>query len=203
MLPFPSPGDLPNPVMEPGFLHCRQILYHLSHQGSPHISCHYSICFVLLSVKKKVAQSCLTLCDPMTIQSMEFSRPEYWSVQLQLQIWRSRSPRDLPNPGIEPRSPALQEILYQLNHRESPRILEWVAYPFSRRSFWLRNAGKFFTNWAIREAHKTFPINFLTVMQQGRGARSWKWQLLSPPARQMIFNDSHERPHFSFMRPHS
>ena len=28
----------------------------------------------------KVAQSCLTLCDPHgLIQSMEFSRPEYWS----------------------------------------------------------------------------------------------------------------------------
>ena len=25
----------------------------------------------------KVAQSCLTLCDPCTRQSMEFSRPEY------------------------------------------------------------------------------------------------------------------------------
>ena len=33
-------------------------------------------------VKVKVAQSCLTLCDPVTpwtIQSMESSRPEYWS----------------------------------------------------------------------------------------------------------------------------
>ena len=27
----PTPGDLPNP----GLLHCRQILYHLSHQRSP------------------------------------------------------------------------------------------------------------------------------------------------------------------------
>ena len=27
----------------------------------------------------KVAQSCLTLCNPMTVQSMEFSRPEYWN----------------------------------------------------------------------------------------------------------------------------
>ena len=27
----------------------------------------------------KVAQSCPTLCNPMDIQSMEFSRPEYWS----------------------------------------------------------------------------------------------------------------------------
>ena len=33
-LPFPSPGDLPNPGLKPGLLHCRQILYHLSHQGS-------------------------------------------------------------------------------------------------------------------------------------------------------------------------
>ena len=39
----------------------------------------------------------------------------------------------------------------------APR-LEWVAYPFSRGSSWLRNptgvsciAGGFFTNWAIRE----------------------------------------------------
>ena len=29
-LPFPSPGDLP----DPGLLYCRQLLYHLSHQGS-------------------------------------------------------------------------------------------------------------------------------------------------------------------------
>ena len=34
-LPCPSPGDLPDPGIKPGLLHCRQILYHLSHQGSP------------------------------------------------------------------------------------------------------------------------------------------------------------------------
>ena len=33
-LPFPSPGDLPDPRTEPGSLHCKQTLYHLSHQGS-------------------------------------------------------------------------------------------------------------------------------------------------------------------------
>ena len=33
-LPCPSPGDLPNPGLNPVFLHCRQILHHLSHQGS-------------------------------------------------------------------------------------------------------------------------------------------------------------------------
>ena len=50
----------------------------------------------------KVAQSCPTLCDPWTIQSLEFSRPEYWSG------WPFRSSRDLPNPGVEHRSPTLQ-----------------------------------------------------------------------------------------------
>ena len=30
---FPSPGDLPTQESNPGFLHCRQTLYPLSHQG--------------------------------------------------------------------------------------------------------------------------------------------------------------------------
>ena len=38
----------------------------------------------------------------MTPWTVEFSRPEYWSGLLLL------SPGDLPSPGIEPRSPALQ-----------------------------------------------------------------------------------------------
>ena len=48
---------------------------------------------------------------------------------------------------------------YQLSHMGSPRILEWVAYPFSSGSSRPRNwtkvsciAGGFFTSWAIREA---------------------------------------------------
>ena len=50
-------------------------------------------------------------------------------------------------------------ILYQLSHKGSPRILEWVAYPFSSSSSRPRNwtrvsciTSGFFTNWAIREA---------------------------------------------------
>ena len=31
-LPFPSPEDLPDPGIKAGLTHCRQILYHLSHQ---------------------------------------------------------------------------------------------------------------------------------------------------------------------------
>ena len=50
-------------------------------------------------------------------------------------------------------------ILYQLSHKGSPKILEWVAYPFFSGSCWPRSqtrvpyiAGRLFTNWAIREA---------------------------------------------------
>ena len=38
---------------------------------------------------------------PWTIQSKEFSRPEYWNG------WPFTSLRDLPNPGNKPRSPPL------------------------------------------------------------------------------------------------
>ena len=55
--------------------------------------------------------------------------------------------------------PHRRRILYQLSHEGSPRILEWVAYPFSSTSSSPRTqtgisciAGRFFTNWAIREA---------------------------------------------------
>ena len=55
-----------------------------------------------ISEKVKVAWSCPALWDPMYIQCMEFSRPKYWSGQ------SFPSARDLPNPGTEPGSPALQ-----------------------------------------------------------------------------------------------
>ena len=52
-----------------------------------------------------------------------------------------------------------RQILYHLSYQVSPRILEWVAYPFSRGPSWPRNwtgvsciAGGFFTSWAPREA---------------------------------------------------
>ena len=42
----------------------------------------------------------------------------------------SLTPGDLPNPGIL----HYRQILYQLSHKGSLRILEWVAYPSSRGS---------------------------------------------------------------------
>ena len=66
-----------------------------------------------MKVKEKVAQSCLTLCDPMA---------------------------------------------YIVHGILQARILEWVAFPFSRGSSQPRDqtqvsciAGRFFTSWATRE----------------------------------------------------
>ena len=43
-------------------------------------------------------------------------------------------PGDLPNQGWNPGLLHCRQILYQLSHKRSPRILEWVAYPLSRGS---------------------------------------------------------------------
>ena len=64
-----------------------------------------------------------------------------------------------PTQGSNPGLLHCRQILYQLSHKGSQRILEWVAYPFSSGSAQPKNqtgvsciAGRFFTNWAIREA---------------------------------------------------
>ena len=71
----------------------------------------------------------------------------------------------VPTQGSNPSLPHCRRILYQLSHKGSPRILEWVAYPFSSGSSQHRNqtgvsciAGGCLTNWAIREA-PTIPFS--------------------------------------------
>ena len=79
-------------------------------------------------------------------------RPEYWNGSHSL--LQGIFPTQGSNLGLL----HCREILYQLSHRGSPRILEWVVYPFSSRFSQLRNrigisclAGRFFTSWAIKE----------------------------------------------------
>ena len=54
---------------------------------------------------------------PWTIQFMEFSRPEYWNG------YPFPTPRDLPNPRIKPRSPALQADSLPAELSEKPRCV--------------------------------------------------------------------------------
>ena len=53
--------------------------------------------------ESEVIQSCLTLSTSWTVAYQEFSRQEYWSGL------SFPSSGDLPDPGIEPRSPEFQE----------------------------------------------------------------------------------------------
>ena len=77
-----------------------------------------------------------------------------------------------PTQGLNPGLLHCRRILYQLSHKGSPKILEWVAYPFSRGSSWPRGqtgvcciAGRFFTNWAMREAMGAKGVKFNVVVQ--------------------------------------
>ena len=79
---------------------------------------------VCVCVCAPAAQSCLTLCDPVDCScqaplSIGFSRQEHWSGV------PFPSPGDLPNPGIEPRSPALQADSLP---SEPPEML-WIHGP--------------------------------------------------------------------------
>ena len=103
------------------------------------------------------AQSCLTLCNPITVHGILQARVLEWvafpfSRESLLQVI-------FPTQGLNPGLPHCRWILYQLNHKGSPRILEWVVYPFLIISSQPRNqtkvsciAGRFFTNWATKEA---------------------------------------------------
>ena len=73
-----------------------------------------------------VAQSCLTLCNhmdcslPGSICPWGFSRQEYWSGL------PCPPPRDLPNPGIEPRSPSLQEDSLPAEPQGKPDLISEI-----------------------------------------------------------------------------
>ena len=94
--PFPSPGNLLDPGIKP---------------ESPGLTGGFFTTEIPGNVAEsvsEVAELCLALCDPMDCSvayqapmSMELSRQEYWSGL------PFPSLGDLPDPGIEPRSPTL------------------------------------------------------------------------------------------------
>ena len=77
--------------------------------------------YKLLYSNALVTQSCLTLCDPMDCSPSG----SYVHGILQARILECVAmppPGNLPNPGIQLESPALQKILYHLSHQGSPSI---------------------------------------------------------------------------------
>ena len=60
-----------------------------------------------------------------------------------------------PTQGLNPGFPHCRQILYWLSCQGCPRILYWVAYPFSTGSSWTRVsciAGGFFNSWSTKDA---------------------------------------------------
>ena len=125
----------------------------------------YSLCILYKVLKVLV----VTLCNSSESESCSVVSNSLWPHGL-YSPWNSIDQntgignlsllqRIFPTQGSNPGFPHCRQILYQLSHKGSPRTLEWVAYPFSRGSSRPRNwtgvshiAGRFFTNWAIREA---------------------------------------------------
>ena len=99
----------------------------------------FSTSFVTCAVLCLITQSCLNLCDPMdcnpTGSSVHGDSPgkniEMGCHALLQGIF--------PTQGSNPDLLQCRWILYHLRHQGIPRILEWVAYPFSRESCWSRN----------------------------------------------------------------
>ena len=89
---------------------------------------------------------------PGTTQSMEFSRPEYWSGQ------PFPSPGELPNPGIKPRSPALQADSLPAGPQGSPR----TEYMLAKKN--------------KKQTNSDFPASPM-VKTLSFGCRAWVWSL--------------------------
>ena len=87
-LPFPSPGDLPDPGIEPRSPACGQTLYRLSHQGS--------LCGCVLSrIQLFATPWAVAHQAPL---SMGFPKQEYWGGL------PCPPSGDLPDPWIKPAS---------------------------------------------------------------------------------------------------
>ena len=110
-----------------------------------------------------VTQSCPTLCDPMSCRppcsSVHGNSPGKNTGVGCHALLQGIFPTQGSNPGLLP-------CRWILTHQGSPRILEWVAYPFSRGPSQPKNwtgvsciARRFFTNWAMREAEQRSNLN--------------------------------------------
>ena len=70
-----------------------------------------------MSLNLDISESHSVMSDSTDMNfSMAFCRPEYWSG------WPFPSPGDLPNPGIEPRSPVLQADSLPAEPQGKPKL---------------------------------------------------------------------------------
>ena len=109
----------------------------------------------------KVAQSCPTLW-PHGLHS-PWNSPGKSTGVGSLSILQGIFPNQGSNPGV----PHCRLILNQLSHKGSPRIPEWVAYPFSSRSSQPRNQlGSPFCRWILYQLrYQGSPPNYICELK--------------------------------------
>ena len=116
-----------------------------------------SICAVL----RLAVQSCSTLWDPMD-NSPPVSSVHKDSLGKNTGVGGHALLQDIfPTQVSSPGLPHCRQILYHLSHQRIPRILEWVAYPFSKESSPPRNrtrvsciAGRFENFCSVKDPLK-------------------------------------------------
>ena len=86
-----------------------------------------------------------------------------------------------PTQGSNRGLPHCGWIIYYLSHQGSPRILEWIAYPFSGGSSRPRDrtkvsciGGRFFTSWATREVCEWSSWYFIVLSHIFPWRRKWQ-----------------------------
>ena len=148
------------------------------------VGCYFLLQCMKVKSASEIAQLCPTLSDPMdcslpgsSIHGIFQARVLEWGA-IAFSVHGLYSPCNSPgqNTGVgslsllqeifltqrlNPGLPRCSWILDQLSHKESPRILEWVAYPFCSGSSWPRNqtrvsciAGRFFISTVKRELQR-------------------------------------------------
>ena len=120
-LPFPSPGDLPNPG-DPN----------PETDSLPFAPSGKLMCCAVLCLS---AQSCMTLRSPI-YGSLPGSSVHWDSPGKNIGVGcHALHQRIFPAQGLNLGLPHCRQILYCLSHQGSPRILEWVPSPFLQGIF--------------------------------------------------------------------
>ena len=125
-------GIFPTQGPKLGLLHCRQILYHLSHQGSPQI-CRWHHCNGRkwrgtkepLDEGERVvwcSASCSVVSDSLWPHGLysPWNSPGQDTGVDSLSLLQGIFPTQGSNPGL----PLCRQIIYQLSHKQSPKVKE-------------------------------------------------------------------------------
>ena len=100
----------------------------VSHDKSKIPCCKEQYCLGAWNVRS-ISESCSDVSDSLRPNGLcsPWNSPGQNTGVASLSLLQGIFPIQKSNPGL----PHCRWILYQLNHQGSPRVLEWVAYPFS------------------------------------------------------------------------